>query len=185
MIKYQITSLNSSKSIGVLNRLTKHFLPEKIRIMLYDSLIHCLLAWVYEHSRIYKLQKKAIRVISVSKYNAHTEYTEPILKKLKLIIVEDILNMNELKIYYKFKNGLLPDYFNKAQEQVVNGKINKNCFTLNQNSQIHYHNTRHRDNLHISRTNHTFASKCLRHSIPFTVNSTPKNILDKINSEHQ
>ncbi len=42
-------SNNISKSIGVLNRL-KHFLPEKIRIMLYDSMIvshmnYCILAW--------------------------------------------------------------------------------------------------------------------------------------------
>ncbi len=96
--------------------------------MIISHINYCILAWGYEHSRIYKLQKKAIQVNSVSKYNA---YTEPRLKKLKLLKVEDILKMNELKFYYKFENGLLPDYFNKAQERVVNGKINKNCFTLN------------------------------------------------------
>ncbi len=135
--------------------------------MIVSHMNYCILAWGYEHSRIYKLQKKAIWVISVSKYNAHTEL---ILKKLKLLKVEDIVKMNELKFYYKFENGLLPDYFNKTQEQVVNVRINKNCFTLNQNSQIHHHNTRHRDNLYISRTNHTFERRA-QHPIHFQLHS--------------
>ncbi len=38
--------------------------------MIISHMNYFILAWGYEHSRIYKLQKKALRVISVSKYNA-------------------------------------------------------------------------------------------------------------------
>ena len=144
--------------------------------MIASHINYCILVWGYEHSRIYKLQKKALRIISLSKYNAHTE---PIFKKLKLLKTDDILKLNELKFYYKFENNMLPNYFQKRQSQEVNQNVQKH-FILNQNNQIHQHNTRHRNNIYISRTNHTFAKKCLRHSIPYTVNSTPKCILDKI-----
>ncbi len=40
--------------------------------------------------------------MSRSKYNAHTE---PIFKKLKLLKNEDILKLQELKLYYKNKNN--------------------------------------------------------------------------------
>ncbi len=62
--------------------------------------------------RISKLQKRAVRVIKHSKYNAHTK---PIFKALKLLNVEDMLKLNELKFYYKYENNKLPKYFSKTQ----------------------------------------------------------------------
>ncbi len=52
---------------------------------LWNSLIlshinYGILAWEHESNRILKLQKKAVRIISVSKYNSHTE---PLFKELK------------------------------------------------------------------------------------------------------
>ena len=66
-----------SRSIGALNKL-KYILPSSIKIMIYNALIlprinHGLLVWGYENEKIFKLQKKAIRLISLAKYNAHTE----------------------------------------------------------------------------------------------------------------
>ncbi len=60
-----------SKSIGILNRL-KRLLPQELKIMLYNSMIvshinYCILAWGYEHNRISKLQKRAVRIIKLSK----------------------------------------------------------------------------------------------------------------------
>ncbi len=57
--------------------------------------------------RIVKLQKKIVRITSLSKYNAHTE---PIFKLLKLLKVKDILKLHELKFYFKYKNNKLPWY---------------------------------------------------------------------------
>ncbi len=48
--------------------------------------------------------------------------------------------------------------------------------------QIHQYNTRQKNNLQIPITNKLFTSKCIRHNIPITVNSTPEYLLNKIYS---
>ena len=55
--------------------------------------------WGFKCEIILKLQKKAPRIVSASKYNAHTE---PLLNNLKLLKIEHILKLHELKLYYKF-----------------------------------------------------------------------------------
>ena len=92
-----------SRIIGILNRL-KHTLPQRIQLMLYNSLLlphinYCLTTWGYHCHRLQKLQKTAIRIITLSKYNEHTA---PLFKKLNLLIIKDILALQELKLYYKF-----------------------------------------------------------------------------------
>ena len=78
--------------IGTLNRI-KYFVPLNIRLMLYNTLIlphlnYCVTAWGYQCNRIIKLQKKAIRTVMISSYNAHTE---PFFKNLKLLKIQDIV----------------------------------------------------------------------------------------------
>ncbi len=95
--------------MGVLNKL-KHFVPLNARVMIYNSLIfshinYCILAWGYRCKRITKLQKRIVRILNISKYNAHTE---PIFKILSLLKVNDILKLQELKFHYKYENNLLP-----------------------------------------------------------------------------
>ena len=92
-----------SRSIGALNKL-KYILPPSIKIMIYNALIlprinYGLLVWGYENEKIFKLQKKAIRLISLAKYNAHTE---PLFKTLNLLKINDIFTSSQLKFYYKF-----------------------------------------------------------------------------------
>ena len=87
-----------SRTIGVLDRIT-YFIPLIVRILLYNTLIlqhfnYCITAWRYQCDRIIKLQKKAIRIISISTYNAHTE---PLLKNLILLKIQDILILQTLK----------------------------------------------------------------------------------------
>ena len=65
-----------SKTIGVLNTL-KNCLPQTVKLILYNSLIlphlnYGIMTWGNKCDRINKLQKKAIRIVSLSKYNAHT-----------------------------------------------------------------------------------------------------------------
>ena len=57
--------------------------------------------------RIFKLQKKAIRMISLAKYNAHTE---PLFKTLNLLKINDIFTSSQLKFYYKFLKNDLPHF---------------------------------------------------------------------------
>ena len=66
-----------SKTIGIPNRL-KHVLPLEILIILYNTLIlphinYCIMIWRYQGNRLMKIQKKAVQIITLSKYNSHTE----------------------------------------------------------------------------------------------------------------
>ena len=138
-------AIKSSKIIGILNKLK--LLPTQIKLLLYNALLlphinYYILSWGYKCDRIPKIQKRAIRLINLSKYNAHTE---PIFKQFKLLKVNHILQMQEFKFYHKFKNNTLPAY----QQQLK----------LLPNSSIHSHNTRGKTDLHIHRTTHTFAKK--------------------------
>ncbi len=64
----------------------------------YSHLNCFILAWGYRCERITKSQKCIVKLLSLSKYNAHTEL---IFKTLKLLKVIDILDLQELKFYYK------------------------------------------------------------------------------------
>ncbi len=77
--KCQIDKISNkiSKCMGVLNRL-KRFLPIEIKALIYNSLVvshlNCgLLIWDFKCENITKLQKKVVRILSLSKYDAHTE----------------------------------------------------------------------------------------------------------------
>ena len=101
-----------STAIGVINRL-KFVVPQNILVTLYNSLIlshlnYCTLAWGYEHKRITKLQKKAIRIIHMARYSSHTD---PLFKKIRSLKFKDLFELNILKFYYKLMKNNLPDYF--------------------------------------------------------------------------
>ena len=95
-----------------MNRL-KHFLPFAALRLMYQSLVNyrlqfCILAWGYEYNRVYNLQKKALRIMTGSKYNAHTE---PLFKQLNIMKLEDSFSIQCLKFYHKFNTNSLPKYF--------------------------------------------------------------------------
>ncbi len=106
-----------------------------------------------------------IRIISLSKYNAHSE---PIFKKLNLLKVKDILKLQELKFYNKFKKIKLPHNLQMLPMKCIND--------------IHYHATRVQHSIHLNRTKHEYAKKCLCYDLPKVINDTPTTILDKINT---
>ena len=158
-----------SRSIGILNK-NKNLIPLESRLHIYSSLILSyinfgILSWGYQCERIIKLQKRVIRIVSLSKYNAHSE---PILKDLNLLKVTDILQLQVLKFYYKFKNQMLPTYF---QNLPFTPRI-----------LLHEHNTRQIQDIQQPIAKHEFAKKCLRYYLPRTVNNTPDSILDKVNT---
>ena len=161
-------STKISQVIGILNKL-KHFLPCDILRTIYNSLIsphlnYGILAWGFSCNRIFKLQKKAVRIISNSKYNEHTD---PLFKRLGLLKVQDIFNKQCLKLYHKICNNNAPDYF-------------KSMFNLN--SQFHSYDTRQNSSLHIPFTRTVFAEKCIRHYIPVLIHRTPLCITQKLST---
>ena len=108
----KVISNKISSTVGVLNKL-KHVLPQNVLKLIYSSLIlsrihYCNIIWGYRPKRVTILQKKAIRAICKSKYNAHTG---PLFKKLNLLTVNDIHICKKLCFFFKFENNSLPYYF--------------------------------------------------------------------------
>ena len=153
--------------MGILNKL-KGFLPLNIKVTLYNSLMlpnmnHGLMVWGISCNRIIKLQKKAIRIICLTQYNAHTE---PLFKKLKILNVTNMLKLHELKLYFKYVHTTLPVYLQNLP------------FILNET--VHTFNTRIHDNIHTNRAKHDFAKRCIRHDIRLLINIITFNIKNKI-----
>ena len=156
-----------NRIVGLLHRL-KHFLPLVTLKTLYYSLIfphfnYGSIAWGSDTSRLFKIQKKAIRAITNSKYNAHTD---PLFKSLNILKIDDLIKVNTLKFYFKLIHNDLPPYFNSI--------------TVNSRSELHDYNTRNKDRIHINATSHKFAENCIRNQIPIILNETPSIVLQKV-----
>ncbi len=152
--------------MGILNKL-KYFLPLNAKVLIYNSLIlshlnFCILAWGYKCDIIIKLQKRIVRILSLSKYNAHTD---SVFKTHKLLKVQDIFKLQEFKFYFKFINNKLPYY-------LQNLPFNKNT--------IHSHTTRTQHNIHQMKPNHEYARKCIQYVPPILINNAPIEILEKV-----
>ena len=105
------------KNIGVLNKL-KHVLPKPSLYQLYCTLIlpyltYGVILWgsanKYLLNRIFKLQKRAVRIISNSSYLCHTK---PLFEKYNVLDIFDLYNKELCIFMYKHQNGLLPRSFN-------------------------------------------------------------------------
>ena len=153
--KSHISSLADkiSKSIGIIFRSSFYLSTPSLR-MLYNAMIlpylnYCNLVWgsTYKTNlqRIVILQKRVIRIVNKSYYNAHTE---PIFKKLNLLKFQGIHLMHLGQFMFSFKNAILPRKF-------------ENIFTIN--NQIHCYNTRHANSfrLPLCRTNIDPAILCI------------------------
>jgi hypothetical protein len=127
-----------SKSIGILLRI-RNSVPSNILITLYHTLIlpyfnYCNIVWGSQNAtaldKLFRKQKKAIRIVTKAKWNAHTG---PIFRNHYLLT---LFNINKLQIYcfmYKVTNNLLPSYF-------------QNFFVPNSN--IHSHYTKQTTKMH-------------------------------------
>ncbi len=151
----------------ILNRL-KRFLPIQTKIIIYNSLVlsHLnfgILLWGFKCETVFKLQKQIVRISILSKYNAHTD---AIFKHLKLLKVSDILKLQELKFYYKYKNNTLRHYLQ--------------ALPFHPNTRTHDHNTHIKHNIHHHIGKHDFAKQCVRFDIPRIVNDCLNSVLDKI-----
>ena len=160
-----------SQTIGALNNL-RNLLPKAALMHIYNALItphlnYGILAWGKSNhvNQILKIQKRAVRVISNAKYNAHTE---PLFKNLGILKIEDMRKLFEVKFYYNFSAGLLPEYFS--------------TFTQT-NLEFHTaHQTRGRRQLSVPVHRHHFVRSGLRYTIVSTINNCPDHILQKIDT---
>ena len=151
-------------AIGTFKRM-KRFLPSFILKILYSSLFlpylnYGILLWGLNSKRITRLQKFAIRAITNSKYNAHTD---PIFRSNSLLKVSDIYKLNALKFYYKYKNNTLPAYFTNILEHLQ--------------PTTHAHDTRQGNIPRPFQPNTASAKKAIRFAIPDILRQTPTSLI--------
>lgn len=80
--------------------------------MFHSHLVYAISIWsnvaTSTISTLFKLQKKAIRIITNSRYNAHTE---PLFKKLRVLPLPDLISYINLQFMHRFTFNLLPVSF--------------------------------------------------------------------------
>ena len=157
-----------SRSLGIVCKI-KRFLPQNILRILYNSLIlphlqYCILSWGFISDRLFELQKRAVRIITCSKYNAHTE---SLLKTLNLLKIEEIMKTKALKLCYKYKRNELPRYFDSM-------------FTASNDN--HSHDKRHKSVLYQLPTKTSTGRLCIIHYIPELLPKTPDCVTEKLDT---
>ena len=103
-----------------------------------------------------------MRVVTSSKYNAHTE---PLFKQLNLLKVKDIFELTTLKLFYKLKKNCLPVYITGIFQDF---------------SREHDHNTRQHLVLNNVFSSSRYSEKYIRLYLPIIVNNTSICILEKV-----
>ena len=144
----------------------KRFLPLEILRLIYNSLIlphlqYGIMAWGTKSGRLEKLQKRALRIICNSKYNAHTE---PLFKKLNLLKLSDIFKTRQARFYYRYINNEVPVYF-------------QDIFSTN--ADFHSHDTRSANEIRLTRTKTIHSDRGIRIMIPKTIAQLPENVTAK------
>ena len=129
----------ANKNIGVIRKL-RCILPFRVLRTLYNALIHpyfsyCNIAWASHPTskldELFRVQKKAIRIINNKKW---TEHTAPLFKSAGILKISDINKVQVACFVYKSLHNCLPLTF-------------ANYFTLN--FVIHGHDTRSSVNIHM------------------------------------
>ena len=100
-----------ARNIGVLNKL-KHFVPEQALYRLYCSLVlpyfnYGLLLWGNANKtslgKVYKLQKRALRIISNSHYLSSSK---PLFEKYNVLNIFDMYKRETGIFMYKYRNNM-------------------------------------------------------------------------------
>ena len=156
-----------SRSIGILRRL-QNFLPSHILLSIYHSLFvpylyQSILVWGHASGRVFKLQKRAIRLVFKVKYNSHTDY---LFKNNCILKFHDMYTMSVLKFFHKYTNNQLPSNFTDMFSPVRTPHL----YNTRNNVPIH----------HVSRK--VFTSKCIRYILPNIISKLPSCISSKFTS---
>ena len=150
-----------ARNIGFINRM-KHFFPGPVLDSLYNTLVvsyinYGILAWGGSSSknfnRLLLLQKRTLRIINFSEFNAHTD---PLFLKHKTLKLKDIYYYQLGSLMYQFTSNNLP--------YSIKSIFFRNC-------EIHSYFTRQASNFHIPYTRTSFAHKTVKHEGPMLWNS--------------
>lgn len=164
-----IISRKIAKTLGIMNKL-KHFVPIYALKNIYNALIlphlnYGLIIWGKECGKLLKLQKRAVRIITSSKYNAHSS---PLFRKLELLKVHDLCELQNYIFCYKFGNDLLPKYFSSSLfHRYLQGsaRLTRSSFLLR-----------------LPTVSHDFTKSAISYKFPKSFNDMPQNIKSKIDT---
>ena len=134
---------------------------------MFDSLVLSHLqfgitCWDFEWERIFRLQKRVLRIMMNNKYNAHTD---PLFKDLEMLKVNDIFDVQCLKLWYKFVHNELPHFF-------------KSMFTYNY--ELYEQETCSPGMLHLYPTRTADARNDVIHCIPVMLLKFPTHLEGKV-----
>ncbi len=168
--KYHIDHINKrvSRALYAIKQVT-HFLPPERLRTLYFATIHPhlsygILAWgSVSKSTVNKLtlmQKRAIRYITRSNFNSHTE---PLLKQLNILNIKDLYEYEVTLFMYKYINNIkLPQSFRRVYQ--MNREVRKQ------------RETRQSSLLHIERCDSAFAKRLPLYQFPVVWNRWSSSI---------
>ncbi|XP_068704692.1 uncharacterized protein [Montipora foliosa] len=106
-----------SKAVGIIYKSSFCLDNSSLQILyfslIYPYLFYCVSVWASTYPsnlrRLITLQKRVIRIMSKSAFDAHTD---PLFKNLKILNLESIYKFQVGKFMYQYRSGLLPDSFN-------------------------------------------------------------------------
>jgi hypothetical protein len=166
----QLIKQKVNKNCGIIRKI-RHSVPQSILITLYFTLIHpylsyCNIVWAIDKTtfldKLFVSQKKAIRIITNSKYNTHTE---PLFSKLAILTITQLNDFQIGCFVYCCINCALPIKF---------------CALYNKNTSVHSYNTRQSNKLHCDYRRLSLRSKTVRHYGVFLWNSLTDDICTAI-----
>lgn len=159
-----------SSSIYAINKV-KHFMNRTHLLTLYYSLVYPYLDYGITLwgstcqtylNKIIVMQKRAVRIISGSTYNCHSD---PLFKRLNILKLNDIYELKVAKHMYAIHHNSLPLAL-------------RNMFVINRD--IHTHQTRNRHNPHVTIRRTNVSSNTIRHKGPAVWYSIAENIKSKL-----
>ena len=115
-----------------------------------------ILVWGQQYKALEKLQNKVVRIITCSKYNAHSS---PLYRRPQILKIYDVYTLAKLKFYYKHIANQLPSNLQRMSFATLREQ--------------HNYNTRGAGNLIMVSVKHAYVKKWLRHDLQITINSIP------------
>ena len=120
-----ITKLKGKLNSGIYALATcNRIVPLKVRKLIYRSLFESHLHFgslLYGATQpknleqIEVVQRKALRLVSKSKYNAHTD---PLFRQHNILKLSDLIKLNQTIFVRQYKNGKLPISFHKFFQDI-------------------------------------------------------------------
>ena len=143
----KLISSKLSKTLYILRSSKIFFTPRALKSIYYSlfhsHLIYCLPIWSCSSQsniqKIFRSQKAAIRLLTQSKYNAHTE---PLFKSLNILPLNSLIKFFNLQLMQQYQQGFLPSSFNSTwitnqERRMENGGRNEETrITLRNNENL-------------------------------------------------